>query len=112
MGVGAGNHPQRKKLTPENSDLARGDGAWESWESELQADAHYKNLGLFGVSYIPPGSRVTPGETFLKGGKTPRAQERWLVRSSRRSRRRRRFGAGVGRGGSAGVGGGETGRGF
>ena len=31
---------KRKKLNPEKSDLARGDGAWESRESELQADAH------------------------------------------------------------------------
>ena len=35
-----GSHPTNEKLTPENSDQARGDGAWESRESELQADAH------------------------------------------------------------------------
>ena len=32
--------PQTKKLNPEKSDLARGDGAWESRGSELQADVH------------------------------------------------------------------------
>ena len=31
-----GSHPTNEKLTPGNSDQARGDGAWESRESELQ----------------------------------------------------------------------------
>ena len=30
----------KRKNDPRNSDQARGDGAWESRESELQADAH------------------------------------------------------------------------
>ena len=35
-----GSRPTNEKLALEKSDLARGDGAWESRESELQADAH------------------------------------------------------------------------